>query len=139
MSWNTQILLLEIPYIGTYIILPLSIFIMLLFMGNLFTYFFQKYFIMRPARLPQNFQYTFENEFEEKFFDCPDGGRINALHFKLDPLKRKGVVLYFHGNSGNLTKWGELNEDFIKRGYELLVFDYRTFGKSTGKCTEEKL
>ena len=51
----------------------------------------------------------------------------------------RGVVFYTHGNSRSLDDWGWVHKDFIPRGYDLLIHDYRTFGKSTGKLTERNL
>ena len=53
------------------------------------------------------------------------------LQLKLpDP---RGVVFFLHGNAGNLAGWFA-NADFYRRaGFDLVMPDYRGFGKSTGR------
>jgi fermentation-respiration switch protein FrsA (DUF1100 family) len=49
---------------------------------------------------------------------------------------RGGLVIYFHGNAGNLQRWGEIAGCLTLYNYHVLVADYRGYGKSTGKPTE---
>ena len=71
------------------------------------------------------------------FLKTEDGAVINAIHFKTE--NPKGVILYFHGNAGNLSRWGEITEFFVEKNYDVFVMDYRTYGKSTGKLSEQAL
>lgn len=99
---------------------------------------FQEKLIFMGTVLPQDYAYGFSTDFEEVFLESPDGeAKLNALHFKIkDP---KGVILYYHGNAGQLADWGLVMQDFIKRGYDVLLMDYRGYGKSTGAMSEEAL
>ncbi|MDT0607522.1 alpha/beta hydrolase [Croceitalea rosinachiae] len=100
-------------------------------------YFLQEKFIFLPTKLPQNHVYQFSESFEEFFLNTPDGATLNGLHFKIeDP---KGVILYFHGNAGDLSRWGEIATYFVKKSYAVIIMDYRTYGKSTGKLSEKHL
>ena len=92
----------------------------------------QEKFIFLPTQLPEEYSYSFENEFEEFFLTNPDGARLNALHFKTN--KPKGVILYFHGNAGDLSRWGEIANRFLDFEYDVIVMDYRGYGKSTGQA-----
>jgi len=49
------------------------------------------------------------------------------------------VLLYFHGNAGNLARWGEIATYFVEKRYDVIIMDYRTYGKSTGELSEENL
>ncbi len=100
-------------------------------------YFLQEKMIFLPTRLPQDFQYSFAEPFEEVFLSAADGARLNALWFKR-PSPR-GLILYFHGNAGNLSRWGHIAEPFAKMEYDVLIMDYRTYGKSTGTLSEQNL
>lgn len=104
-------------------------------LGNLFTYPLQDYFIFRPRRLKPSYRYAFAAEPEEMDFDAPHGGRLNALWFRVGQ-NRRGVVLYFHGNTGNLARWGHFHYYFTQLGFDFFVYDYRGYGKSRGKRTE---
>jgi uncharacterized protein len=66
-----------------------------------------------------------------------DGAAISALYFNAN--HPKGVVLYFHGNAGSLRSWGTVAETFVKRGYDVLMPDYRGYGKSTGQIASEQM
>ncbi len=98
-------------------------------------YFFQEKLLFLPTTLEQDYQYQFDYPFEELFLKIENDAIINALHFKVD--NPKGVILYFHGNAGDLSRWGNITEYFSKMQYDVLVMDYRTYGKSTGKLSEQ--
>jgi alpha-beta hydrolase superfamily lysophospholipase len=51
----------------------------------------------------------------------------------------RGVVLYFHGNKNNITRYAPYAADFTRQGYEVWMMDYPGFGKSTGVFSEQKL
>ena len=82
-------------------------------------------------------QFDFQDQFEELFLEAQDGAVINALHFKAEAPK--GVILYFHGNAGDLSRWGNITSYFVEKRYDVLVMDYRTYGKSTGELSEKAL
>jgi pimeloyl-ACP methyl ester carboxylesterase len=94
-------------------------------------YLFQEKLIFLPEKLDSDFQYNFSTSFEEHFVTMEDGAEINALHFKKD--SSKGLILYFHGNAGNLHRWGDVVTPYVDMGYDVLIMDYRGYGKSTGK------
>ncbi|HFC00292.1 MAG TPA: alpha/beta hydrolase [Phaeodactylibacter sp.] len=100
-------------------------------------YFLQDYFFFRPEILPRHFTYQYVFPFEEVNFEMEDGGFINGIHFKVP--NSKGVVYYFKGNSRSVKGWGKFARDFVSKGYDFFMVDYRGFGKSRGKRTEATL
>ena len=100
-------------------------------------YLLQDYFFFRPEILPSNFEYRYPFPFEEVDFDMEDGGQINGIHFRVP--NSRGVVFYFKGNSKSIKGWGKFARDFISKGYDFFLMDYRGFGKSMGKRTEAAL
>ena len=100
-------------------------------------YFFQESLIFLPTVLPQEHVYVMESPYQEIFLDTDDGARLNGLHFKTE--NPKGAILYYHGNAGDLQRWGTITSFFIEKGYDVVVMDYRGYGKSTGKKSMEKL
>ena len=100
-------------------------------------YFIQESFLFRPTVLTQDYQYQFNHQFEELNLKTEDDATINAIHFKAK--NPKGVILYFHGNAGDLSRWGTIVEDFVNYDYDVFIMDYRTYGKSTGKLSEKAL
>ncbi|EAR01282.1 hypothetical protein FB2170_11196 [Maribacter sp. HTCC2170] len=101
---------------------------------TLMLYFLQEKIIFLPTKLPQDYEYSFSHNFEELNLKTDDGSVLNALHFK--KVNPKGLILYFHGNAGDLSRWGKITSSFVDKGYDVLVMDYRTYGKSTGKLSE---
>jgi hypothetical protein len=100
-------------------------------------YFLQEKMIFMPESLPQDYSYSFPGNFEEINLKTDDGAVLNALHFKVE--NPKGVVLYFYGNAGELSRWGIIVQNFVEMNYDVLVMDYRTYGKSTGKLSQKAL
>jgi alpha-beta hydrolase superfamily lysophospholipase len=112
----------------------LLIIIGLYVLSSLGFYLFQKDIIFRPKKLSKNHTFVFDKNFEEVNLTTNDNSTINALHFKIE--NSKGVIIYFHGNKGNLSRWGKIVSRFTNYGYDVFVLDYRGYGKSTGKRTE---
>jgi len=101
------------------------------------TYTFQKYIIFQPDSLAPDYEFVFEKPYKEFFINTTDGTSLNALLFQTN-LPCKGLVIYFHGNADNLQRWGKFQSDFTSRGYDILMPDFRGFGKSTGQPDEMK-
>ena len=100
-------------------------------------YFFQENLIFMPSVLPQEHVFEMKNSFEEINLKSSDGAQLNGLHFKKD--KPKGVILYFHGNAGDLQGWGQITETFVDLDYDVIIMDYRGYGKSIGELSMENL
>ncbi len=96
------------------------------------------YFIFQRAGLDKHHVFKFDFPHEEVFIKTEDNEVINALLFR--PQKpSKGLVIYFHGNAGNLQRWGKYAGDLTQLGYDVIKMDYRGYGKSTGKPNESLL
>jgi len=106
-------------------------------LGAVLIYAFQERFIFLDGELPQDHVFEFNTKFREINLETADGANLNAIHFATQ--SPKGIIVYFHGNRGDLTRWGEIVEDYVKLNYDVLVMDYRGYGKSVGKRTMEKL
>ncbi|MEO9869018.1 alpha/beta hydrolase [Ekhidna sp.] len=105
--------------------------------GGVGLYLLQERLIFLPESLDQDYQYSFNQNFEEYSLKMKDGAIINTLRFTSD--SSRGLILYFHGNAGNLARWGEVVTPFVDMGFEVLIPDYRGYGKSTGKRSDKKL
>lgn len=66
--------------------------------------------------------------------DVP-GAKLSGLQLKLP--EPKGVVFFLHGNRGNLDEWFVNTEIYRKNNMDLVMIDYRGFGKSTGQIESE--
>ena len=109
-----------------YIAIVIIVFILL------FVYFFQERFIFLPEKLSKNFQFKYKNQDVKEYnINIKKGVTINGLHFKTK--NPKGVVFYLKGNSRSIKGWGKFAIDFTNHGWDVIMMDYRGFGKSTGK------
>lgn len=74
----------------------------------------------------------------EHWFQTSDGVRLHAWFFRAaDPAAP--VLIWFHGNAGNLTDRAETAVELSRRGVSVFVFDWRGFGRSEGRAKETKL
>ena len=73
---------------------------------------------------------------EDVWFSAADGARLHGWYF---PASDPGAVtiVYFHGNGGNISNVGWLGESLAKRGFSVLLFDYRGYGLSNGTAEDE--
>ena len=100
-------------------------------------YFVQEKFIFKPEKLSKDFVFKYDAPFKELFFDVEEGVSINGLHFYCS--KPKGLILYFHGNTRSIKGWAKYAADFYRYEYDVVLVDYRGFGKSTGKRDEKNM
>ena len=119
------------------------VFITIFIMANLYgvlsgaLYFFQENLIFHPSQLPQEYEFNFDSAFTEVRHTTTDGAQLHGLHFTVD--QPKGTLLYYHGNAGDLSRWGEIVQYFVQKDLNVIVMDYRNFGKSTGQMSEKVL
>ena len=72
---------------------------------------------------------------EDAWFTAADGTKIHGWYVPHE--KPRAVVLFCHGNAGNITHRAEILRELHDRvGAAVLVFDYRGYGKSEGKPDE---
>jgi uncharacterized protein len=95
---------------------------------------FQSRFIFHPGKLPPDYQFSLGENDREVFLKTSDEETINALFYR-GPGNQ--VVLYFHGNAGDLSNWQSVSTEFLAAGYSLFVIDYRGYGKSSGVISEQ--
>lgn len=102
-------------------------------------YHLQEKFLFHPDALPKDFKFKFPFPFKEVNIAMSKTDTLNLVQFFPADSFSKGVVIYFHGNSGNVIKYAKYVSNFTKHGYQVWIPDYPTFGKTTGKLTEENI
>lgn len=71
-------------------------------------------------------------------FTASDGVKLHGWLFR-SPKAGAPLMLFCHGNAGNITERAPVAEEFAKRGVSMLVFDWRGYGKSEGVAKENAL
>ena len=99
-------------------------------------YLFQEKLIFFPQKLPRGYLFQFDQTFEERNIKMNDGTSLNGLLFKAD--SSKGIIFYLHGNAGSLASWGDVAKTYTDLYYDVLILDYRGYGKSEGVINGQK-
>ena len=70
---------------------------------------------------------------EEVWMDTEDGERLYGWYLRAkNPI---ASALYCHGNTGNLSNPAHLMPNLLEGGFNVLLFDYRGYGRSSGRAT----
>ncbi|MDB4304213.1 lysophospholipase [Desulfosarcina sp.] len=102
-------------------------------------YYLQDYMLFKPEKLDKDFEFAYKNQqIEEYNLETRDGAIINCLRF-IPKGESKGVVLYLKGNSKSIKGWGKFAVDFTRHNYNVIMVDYRGFGKSTGRRSQKAI
>jgi fermentation-respiration switch protein FrsA (DUF1100 family) len=98
-------------------------------------YFMQPTFVYKPVR---DVSYTPEElglDFENVVFKSGDGLELNGWYV---PTENSGLtVLFCHGNGGNMMHRLDSINILHNLGLSCFIFDYRGYGDSEGKPSEE--
>lgn len=103
-----------------------------------FTYLFQPRMLYLPHVPGRGLDVSPENiglRYEDIALQAADGVR---LHGWFVPAAGEGsrVVLFFHGNAGNISHRLDSIRQFHGLGHGVLIIDYRGYGRSEGKTSE---
>lgn len=97
---------------------------------------FKKGRTFNPTRYPQGNWHPAGLAYENVWFRSADGTRLHGWF--VDHPNPRAVVLYCHGNSGNLShRAGVLRTLHDEVGVAVFIFDYRGYGRSHGRPSEE--
>lgn len=112
--------------------------ISLLVMGGFFLFirWFERANLYMPFRQIEAYPDRFGMDYEEYFYQTPDGEELNAWYLP-SPQRGYFTLIYFHGNAGNISHRLQKIDSFLRRGINVFIFDYRGYGKSSGSPSEE--
>jgi len=74
---------------------------------------------------------------KEVYFETADGQRLHGWFFPIE--EESPVILFCHGNAGNISHRLENIKLLLERRLRVFIFDYRGYGKSTGRPSEKGL
>lgn len=135
----------------TYLVALIIIIILVIIILVNIAYQNQQNLIFLPDKLPQDHKFYFDilqNNFQEHWIQVDERTKIHGVLFQEitdegippicnNPNQQKGLVLYLHGNTGNVAMWGNIAPVFTYQGYDIFILDYRGYGKSEGKITSQ--
>ena len=95
-------------------------------------YLNQEELLFIPHPLDQNHTYR---DGEEVWVQVDDNVKLSCVHIKRPDSK--GVIIYLHGNKGNIRRCLRQAYQFELESFDLFMPDYRGFGKSDGENSSE--
>lgn len=95
---------------------------------------FERSLVFQPARHPVGHWNPVDLEFEDAWFESADGTRLHGWY--CPHPEPHTVLLYAHGNAGNLTHRTSIIRTLQSQGISVLIFDYRGYGRSAGRPDE---
>jgi len=105
----------------------------IIFVGFLFI--FQSHYIYYPERVLSADPGDIGLNFESVSFETTD--RVKLSGWFVPSESARGVILFCHGNAGNISHRLESIQIFHQLGLDVFIFDYRGYGQSEGKPTEQ--
>jgi len=78
-------------------------------------------------------QYNFD--YEDVVITTSDNVKIHGWFLKAQ--QETGVILFLHGNAGNISHRLFKAKGWIDRGFSIFLVDYRGYGKSAGKIKHQ--
>jgi len=74
--------------------------------------------------------------FQDVEFAASDGARLHGWHI---PAAGRHLMVFYHGNAGNISHRLDNLVRLHHLGVEVFIFDYRGYGKSQGRISEQGL
>ena len=121
---------------GKNYLLSVSIPIVIVLIGlYVFAQFVRRTSMFVPSRFPEGAWDA--RGAEDVSFTTSDGVRLHGWLFR-SPAAHV-LLVYCHGNAGNITERAPIAAELARRGISVLLFDWRGYGKSEGQPTESAL
>ena len=99
---------------------------------------FERAVVFHPERAPRGGTWAAPEGGEDVWLKTADGVRLHGWFFRARRQPASATVIYFHGNGGNISYLDWLAADLARRGFDVLLFDYRGYGQSEGSVSDEK-
>lgn len=114
---------------------------LLVYLGLLALIYFKQDALVFQSAMDRGFHATPASiglGFDPLTLTTPDGETLDGWHVPATPGTRtRGLVIIFHGNAGNISHRLDYLRMFHDLGYASLIIDYRGYGRSSGRPSEE--
>jgi uncharacterized protein len=97
----------------------------------------ERLFVYAPSRALTTTPAALGLRYEDLTLEAKDGVKLHAWHIRVP--EPTGLVLFFHGNGGNIQDRLPLAAAFARERLDTLLLDYRGYGRSEGVPWEEGL
>lgn len=91
-----------------------------------------------PYAIDHHWKWVLPPRSEDVWFTTADRVKLNGwfIHSRQETVT--ATILYCHGNSGNLTHASHQAQKLAEQGFDVLLFDYRCYGRSEWKMPDER-
>lgn len=103
---------------------------------SLLLFLFQSRFIYFPLRQIEATPAILGLTYEAVQFEAEDGVKLSGWFIPAEEASR--IVLFFHGNAGNISHRLESIALFHRLGLSVFIIDYRGYGQSEGSPSESE-
>jgi fermentation-respiration switch protein FrsA (DUF1100 family) len=90
-----------------------------------------------PVRYDGSAQWTVPPNGEDVWINVTNEQRIHGWFLNAMTQPALATILLCHGNGGNLTNVNWYGQEFAENGFDVLLVDYRGYGRSDGNTTDE--
>jgi fermentation-respiration switch protein FrsA (DUF1100 family) len=118
-------------------VMKAGLFIIILVLFFLFLRYFEKRNIYFPLRTIEATPADINLDYEEISIETSDKVRLSGWFIPAQNSRR--TILFFHGNGGNISHRLEKIQVLNDLKADVLIFDYRGYGESTGNPSENGL
>lgn len=99
---------------------------------------FEKSITFHPTREPWGGRWKLPRGAEDVWFEVAGGTRLHGWFVRAARQPSSATVIYMHGNGGNVSYLDWMGESLADRGFDVLLFDYRGYGRSGGEVSDER-
>jgi uncharacterized protein len=113
--------------------------LLILLIGIMLFRWFEHSQVYHPSRNLEATGAELGRPFEDVLFKTSDGVELNGWFFPAnsDSPRAQFVILVCHGNGGNISHRLDLYQTLLAFGANVFAFDYRGYGRSQGRPSEE--
>ena len=112
-------------------------FIVVVFLLFVSLRWFEHAVTFHPVRYDGGVAWNVPARAQDVWLTTADGIRLHGWFFQTEKTPARATVIYFHGNGGNLSNVGWVGKRLADRGLDVLLLDYRGYGRSEGQIDGE--
>ena len=95
----------------------------------------ENFFVFFPQRTLDLAPESLRLAYKDVYFSTEDGKRLHGWFFPLE--QASPTLLFCHGNAGNISHRLDNVDRLLKEGLQVFIFDYRGYGRSEGRPSEQ--
>ena len=92
----------------------------------------------QPVRYDARQGWKQPTEATDVWLTTSDGVKLHAWFFSSSDAPAIATIIFFHGNGGNISNVGWVGQRLSSRGFDVLLLDYRGYGRSEGDLAGEQ-